>query len=87
MIIKRGEIDTYLGSLYTRPWRGGEAKNMGMVQGTLNTVPHDLVNIVASFMPPIAKTWPRSVPGRIIMIVRVILQPIAREDDEIQEMR
>ena len=40
--------------LFARPWRGGEAKNMAMVLGTLNTTPHDLVNIVASFMPPIA---------------------------------
>ena len=61
---------------------------MAMVLGKLHGIPHDLMNIVASFMPPIAKIWSRSVQERIIRIVPVILHPIPRDDeDQIQEVQ
>ena len=46
---------------------------MATVLGTLNTIPHNLVNIVASFMPRMAKTWSRNMQGRITVRANTLI--------------
>ena len=70
--------------LCIRPW-AGEAKNMVTILNRNHAnISWDLVNIIASFMPPIARIWTRKSQGHTIKIVPNIQTPLG--DDEIQEI-
>ena len=57
---------------YIRPLKAGEAKSMARaLNWAYPDTSWDLVNIVASFMPPIAKPWTRRSQGRHIRGPRV----------------
>ena len=54
-------------TLYVRPWRGGEARSMDIsLRRSYPGLPWDMVNIVASYMPEKAKSWTKTLKGKVI---------------------
>ena len=81
-------------TLYVRPWRGGEARGMAIcTRKAYSDIPFDLINIIASYMPAMAKTWTYTSKGRTMHIKATEpdpppqpLDPPPEDDGEIQEI-